>query len=153
MPVSVRNYMFPIMFRYKGWMVTIKEDSSFFQFADLKVQVKIELDLSRYYEYAQIIAHTKAGLTSISSPHYGNENYAYNEYKKYESAVTDFFRDKRKTIEYTEKANGGSLDRFFGQNLSAVEKVQKKIQSYIDSNLGEADYKSELFKYLDSQNL
>ena len=153
MPVSVRNYMFPIMFRYKGWMVTIKEDSSFFQFADLKVQVKIELDLSRYYEYAKIIAHTKAGLTSISSPHYGNENYAYNEYKKYESAVTDFFRDKRKTIEYTEKANGGSLDRFFGQNLSAVEKVQKKIQSYIDSNLGEADYKSELFKYLDSQNL
>ena len=64
MPVSVRNYVFPIIFRYKGWMVTIREDSSLFQFADLKVQVKIELDLSRYYEYVKIIAYTKTSLTA-----------------------------------------------------------------------------------------
>jgi len=143
--------MFPIMFSYKGWLVTIREDSSFFQFADLKVKVKIELDVSRYYEYAKIIAYTKAGLSDIHSSHYGDSNYAYNEYKKYEHIVSEFLSNKRKTIEYVEKANGGALDRFFGQNLSAVEKVQKKIQSYIDSNLGEADYKSELFKYMDSK--
>ena len=130
-------------------MVTIREDSSLFQFADLKVQVKIELDLSRYYEYVKIIAYTKTGLTSISSPHYGDENYAYNKYKNDKN--TKAFLEKMRDIEYVEKANGGALDRFFGQNLSAVEKVQKKIQSYIDSNLGEADYKSELFKYLDSK--
>ena len=65
MPVSVRNYMFPIIFRYKGWMVTIREDSSLFQFADLKVQVKIELELDASNWEEVILTNEGAGKEII----------------------------------------------------------------------------------------
>ena len=47
-----------------------------------------------------------------------------------------------------QKANGGILDRFLGQNLSGIEKVQQKVKSYIDSNLGAADFRNELVEFL-----
>ena len=45
------------------------------------------------------------------------------------------------------------LDRFLGQNLSGIEKVQEKVKSYIDSNLGPADFRDELIAFLQQRGL
>ena len=49
MPVTIRNYMFPIIFAYKGWIVTLNDASSFFQSSDVKVKVSISIDRRPYY--------------------------------------------------------------------------------------------------------
>ena len=48
MPVTVRNYIFPIIFTYKGWEVTLNDASSFFQSSDVKVKVHISVDRQPY---------------------------------------------------------------------------------------------------------
>ena len=40
--------MLPLMFTYKGWQVTISNDSGIFTFADMKVRVEIEIATWQY---------------------------------------------------------------------------------------------------------
>jgi hypothetical protein len=40
--------MLPLMFNYKGWQVTISDDSGIFTFADMKVKVEIEIAAWQY---------------------------------------------------------------------------------------------------------
>lgn len=148
MPVTVRNYMFPIIFSYKGWVVTLNDASSFFQSSDVKVKVTISVDRQPY--------HTML-LNAIQQPWQykralNNSPQVVEQYKQISQAISDFL-DTKKTIEYIEKANGGILDRFLGQNLSGIEKVQQKVKSYIDSNLGSADFRNELVAFLKQRGL
>ena len=149
MPVTVRNYMFPIIFSYKGWIVTLNDASSFFQSSDVKVKVTISVDRQPY--------HTML-LNAIQQQPWqyrralNNSPQAVEQYKLISQAISDFL-DTKKTIEYIEKANGGILDRFLGQNLSGIEKVQQKVKSYIDSNLGAADFRNELVAFLKQRGL
>ena len=77
---------------------------------------------------------------------------ALEQYEQISQAINDFL-DTKKTIEYVEKANRGMLDRFLGQNLSGIEKVQQKVKTYIDSNLGPADFRDELVAFLQQRGL
>lgn len=43
MKVTTQGYMLPLIFSYKGWQVTISDDSGFFTLADMKVKVEIEI--------------------------------------------------------------------------------------------------------------
>lgn len=149
MKVTIHNYMLPLMFTYKGWQVTISNDSGIFTFADMKVRVEIEIAT---WQYAATLyqAYTeeqkKNGLTSrvtqeeelasfISilnkKPKFSME--AYNYYLK---LAEEFAKNKR--VEYSFNVNGGMFDRFMGQNGSAVEKAKQRVIAYIDDNLGNA---------------
>lgn len=146
--VTVRNYMFPIIFTYKGWVVTLHDASSFFQSSDVKVKVVISVDRRPYDSWVyEFIRQIEQNLQSQYGRWGRNKIDDYPEllekYKKMSDTINELF-DSKKPVEYIEKANGGYLDRFLGQNLSAVEKIQQKVKSYIDSNLGVADFRNEL---------
>lgn len=150
MPVTVRNYLFPIIFTYRGWMVTIYDASSFFQFSDVKVEVNISVDRISYHAIVQKAFQWRQTLQQRQNyPRYGFGLGAQNiaEKERLNKAIDDFL-DTKKTIKYIEKANGGIIDRFFGQNISAIDKIQQNVKSYIDSNLGTADFMQELSEYL-----
>lgn len=155
MPVTVRNYMFPIIFTYKGWVVTLNDASSFFQSSDVKVKVSISVDRQLYNTMLlnaiqQQLKYQQYSYGFRKEPN--NSSQILEQYKQISQAVKDFL-DTKKTIEYVEKANGGMLDRFLGQNLSGIEKVQQKVKSYIDSNLGTADFRDELIAFLQQRGL
>lgn len=156
MPVTVRNYMFPIVFTYKGWKVTLNDASSFFQSSDVKVKVNISVDREPYNNMLfNAIQQQSIGYQRYSvgySQSINNSSQVYEQYKQLSQAINEFL-DTRKTVEYIEKANGGMLDRFLGQNLSGIEKVQQKVKSYIDSNLGSADFRNELVAFLQQRGL
>ena len=142
--------MFPIIFSYKGWVVTLDDASSFFQTSDVKVKVKIAVDRQPYntmlLNALQQQSYSYGFCRESKSPQ------AYEQFKQITQAIDDFL-DTKKTIEYIEKANGGILDRFLGQNLSGIEKVQQKVKAYIDSNLGPADFRDELVAFLQQRGL
>ena len=156
MPVTVRNYMFPIIFTYKGWVVTLNDASSFFQSSDVKVKVSISVDRQPYNTMLlnaiqqQSLKYQQYSYGFRKEPN--NSSQILEQYKQISQAVKDFL-DTKKTIEYVEKANGGMLDRFLGQNLSGIEKVQQKVKTYIDSNLGPADFRDELVAFLQQRGL
>ena len=143
MPVTIRNYMFPIIFAYKGWIVTLNDASSFFQSSDVKVKVSISIDRR---PYCTMSLNTSQQLWQYRRA-LNKSPQTVEQYKKISQAISDFL-DTKQPIEYIEKANGGILDRFLGQNLSGIEKVQQKVKSYIDSNLGAADFRNELVEFL-----
>ncbi|RLT78457.1 hypothetical protein D7Y07_19060 [Bacteroides acidifaciens] len=146
--------MLPLIFNYKGWQVTISDDSGIFTFADMKVKVEIEIAVWQYaatlYQ-AYIKEQKKKGLTSrlvrpickekasssfvsvfaSREPSYSEE--AHNYYLK---LAEEFAKNKR--VEYSFNVNGGMFDRFMGQNISAVEKAKQRVIAYIDDNLGNA---------------
>ena len=156
MPVTVRNYIFPIIFTYKGWEVTLNDASSFFQSSDVKVKVHISVDRQPY----NIMLLNALQQRSLSYQRYSygfrrepnDSPQALEQYEQISQAINDFL-DTKKTIEYVEKANRGMLDRFLGQNLSGIEKVQQKVKTYIDSNLGPADFRDELVAFLQQRGL
>ena len=156
MPVTVRNYMFPIIFTYKGWVVTLNDASSFFQSSDVKVKVNISVDRQPYN--TMLLNALQQQSLCYQRYSYGfrresnNSPQALEQYKQISQAINDFL-DTIKTIEYIEKANGGILERFLGQNLSGIEKVQQKVKSYIDSNLGPADFRDKLVAFLQQRGL
>lgn len=156
MPVTVRNYMFPIIFSYKGWVVKLNDASSFFQSSDVKVKVNISVDRQPYN--AMLLNFLQQQSLSYRRYSYGfrresnHSPQALEQYEQISQAINDFL-DTKKTIEYIEKANGGIIDRFLGQNLSGIEKVQQKVKSYIDSNLGPADFRDELVAFLQQRGL
>ena len=154
MPVTVRNYTLPIKFTYKGWKVTLYDASSFFQFSDVRVEVNISIDRMPYYSLLQkAIEHQKQQRQTWNyrrvSNNFSQDNKQLEQIFK---AINDFF-DTKRTIKYIEKANGGMIDRFLGQNLSGIEKIQQNVQSYIDLNLGVADVREELLAFLQQKGL
>ena len=147
MKVKVQNYMLPLIFSYKGWQVTISDDSGFFTLADMKVRVEIKIaawqyasalykayeeQLGKSYKAAcrrgQIAVMAKWELGGGQPP---KEAFSY-----YLKLAERFAEGKR--VEYSFSVNGGMFDRFMGQNISAVDKAKQQVITYIDNNLGNA---------------
>lgn len=150
--VTVHNYMFPIQFTYKGWEVEISDETGFFSMKDIKVKAKIEIPAESYADFiATQYAKTKSMTTEVNNKN--RLHYSYfeqieirqEEYKRiYQEAYNHYFKlakeyaKKRSVIQKTFGVNGGLIDRFLGQNISATEKAQQLVINYIDNNLGDA---------------
>lgn len=159
--VTIHNYHFPIHFSYKGWNVEITDKTGIFSMKDLKVRVKIEVaagslasDVSRNYALIrQMIAIEdnknrqwyEPYLTEDDKQKIFQDSY-HKAYQHYIKIANDFARNKGKH-DFTIGVNGGMMDRFFGQNISATEKACKQVIEYIDKNLGDAN--KEFSKYVD----
>lgn len=132
--------MLPLMFNYKGWQVTISDDSGIFTFADMKVKVEIEIAAWQYaatlYQAYTEEQKKKKGLTSFTFIKNKEPDYSKEAYNYYLKLAEEFAKNKR--VEYSFNVNGGMFDRFMGQNTSAVEKAKQQVIAYIDNNLGNA---------------
>lgn len=147
--------MFPIQFTYKGWEVEISDESGFFSMKDLKVEAKIKISAEKYaatlyahYQQTQEILNLKKDSNRLSStpvrrytqlayyqqPKVEENKEAYNYYLK----LAKDYSKRRSVIQKTFGVNGGLIDRFLGQNISATEKAQQLVIDYIDNNLGDA---------------
>lgn len=156
--------MLPLIFSYKGWQVTISDNSGIFTLADMKVKVEIEIATWQYaatlYQ-AYIEEQKKKGFTSryVTPEHKGGvlasfatdfnkkTDYSKEAYNYYLKLAEEFAKNKR--VEYSFKVNGGMLDRFMGQNISAVEKAKQQVIAYIDTNLG--NVWEEFIKFISKQ--
>lgn len=136
--VTIRNYLFPIHFGYKGWNVEMNDKTGLFSMKDLKVKVKIQASAeSLASTTTRIIVQNYNGydLSIYTTPKKFQE--IHNEiYDKYLLYAKKFLPNER-VIEYSFGINGGMWDRFWGQNISATEKAQKQVVEYIDRNLGD----------------
>lgn len=155
MKVRTYDYMLPIIFTYKGWSIIISESSSFFKFADIKVDITISIDPSPYYSMLvqayeeQEQMRMRMRRTSFAPNRCKISSAQENKIIK---IINDFVKTQNK-ISYSQSVNGGMLDRFMGQNISAVKKVHQNTIDYIDSNLGIADVRDEFINYLKMNNI
>lgn len=152
--VTIRNYNFPIRFSYKGWNVEIKDETGLFSMKDLKVRVKMQVDTDGL---SNNIAHALARAIKIKEKQnsffrmYGMQSIQEDpevyqrEYCRIAKLANEFARRKG-TVDYTLSTNGGMLDRFFGQNISAVENMCQKVVENIDRVYG--DVQNEFLKTL-----
>ena len=116
---------------------------------DIRIQAKIEVASESYAHFiATQYAKTKQMEIEIKSKRLNfyqfnktqQEEYqkiyqeAYNHYSK----LAKEYAAKRKIIQKTFAVNGGLIDRFLGQNISATEKAIQLVIDYIDNNLGDA---------------
>lgn len=147
--ITIHNYVFPIQFTHKGWKVEIYDETVFFSMKDIKIKAKIEVASESYAHFIatqyvktkqiEIITKSKR-LDSSRFDKTQEEEYqkiyqeAYNHYSK----LAKEYAVKRKIIQKTFAVNGGIIDRFFGQNISATEKATQLVIDYIDNNLGDA---------------
>ena len=150
----IRNYNFPIRFSYKGWNVEIKDETGLFSMKDLKVRVKMQVDTDGL---SNNIAHALARAIKIKEKQnsffrmYGMQSIQEDpevyqrEYCRIAKLANEFARRKG-TVDYTLSTNGGMLDRFFGQNISAVDKMCQKVVENIDRIYG--DVQEEFLKTL-----
>lgn len=153
--VTIRNYHFPIRFSYKGWNIEITNETVFFSMNDLKVRVKMQVD---YESISNNIAHAIAKMATLKSMSQNSlmrqcgidsikeDSVVYHrEYDRIIKSANEFAKRKG-NIEYTFAMNGKVLDRFFGQNISAAEKVCQKVVENIDKIYG--DVQDEFLKTL-----
>ena len=71
MKVTTKNYMLPLIFSYKGWQVTILDDSGFFTLADMKVKVEIGIATWQYaaallQSYTEERKKKRGGIAGLS---------------------------------------------------------------------------------------
>ena len=110
MPVTVRNYMFPIIFTYKGWVVTLNDASSFFQSSDVKVKVSISVDRQPYY--TMLFNAMQQQSSEYQRYSYGsrresnNSPQVFEQYKQISQAINDFL-DTKKLLNISKKLMGG----------------------------------------------
>lgn len=153
--VTIRNYHFPIRFSYKGWNIEITNETGFFSMKDLKVRVKMQVN---YEGISNSIAHAIAKMASLKSMSQNSfmrqcgfdsikeDSVVYQrEYDRIVKLATDF-ANRKGNIEYSLAMNGKALDSFFGQNISATEKVCQKVIENIDKIYG--DVQDEFLKTL-----
>lgn len=153
MKVRTYDYMLPIIFTYKGWSIIISESSSFFKFADIKVDITISIDPSPYYSMLVQAYEEQEQMRMRRTSFAPNRcKISSAQENKIIKIVNDFVKTQNK-ISYSQSVNGGMLDRFMGQNISAVKKVHQNTIDYIDSNLGIADVRDKFINYLKMNNI
>lgn len=116
--VTVHNYLFPINFKYKGWEVRLEKKMGLFK----------DVSVEAFFKPYDPFYNDKFFLNGYLTP---------TEYTLYISVLNKYISTLNFPCPQTYRfsANGGLLDRFFGQNISATQKVVDKVTSYIDSNL------------------
>lgn len=97
-----------------------------------------------FSRYRANTARTRVAVQSTSLDSY---NRAYQHYIK---IANDFAKNKGKH-DFNIGVNGGMMDRFFGQNISATEKTCNQVIEYIDKNLGDAG--AEFNKFVNYKKL
>ncbi len=110
--VTVRNYIFPIIFSYKGW------------------NVKLEKRLGLFKDVA-----VEATFTP-TDPLY-DDKFFLNDDMEFMTLANRYIAllNLPPTQSARFSANGGLMDRFLGQNISSTQKIVDKVTSYMDSNL------------------
>lgn len=153
MKVRTYDYMLPIIFTYKGWNVIISKSSSFFKFADIKVDITISIDPHPYYSMLIKAYEEQEQMRMRRTSFAPNRcNTSPAQINKIMEIVNDFIKTQNK-ISYSQSVNGSMLDRFMGQNISAIKKVHQNTIDYIDSTLGIADARNEFINYLKTNNI
>lgn len=150
--VTIRNYSFPIYFSYKGWSVKITNKTGIFSMKDLKVRVRMEVD---YEGICRNVAQTAVQVAKFQYDFMRRSNpflrlpqdseIYQNEYNRIAKPAKEF-ANRKGMVEYSIALNGGIMDRFFGQNISAVEKICQQVVEKIDRIYG--DVKNEFLNTL-----
>ncbi|MDO5333804.1 MAG: hypothetical protein Q4F93_07290 [bacterium] len=110
--VTVRNYMFPITFSYKGWDVKLEKRVGLFK--DIPVEATFTPTDPIYND--KVLLEDDRAFMSLANRYVASLHLPNTQFARF-------------------SANGGLLDKFLGQNISATQKVIDKVTSYIDSNL------------------
>jgi hypothetical protein len=104
--------MFPITFSYKGWDVKLEKRVGLFK--DIPVEATFTPTDPIYND--KVLLEDDRAFMSLANRYVASLHLPNTQFARF-------------------SANGGLLDRFLGQNISATQKVIDKVTSYIDSNL------------------
>lgn len=127
--VTIYNYTFPIHFSYKGWAVKLEKKMAFFK--DVGVEATFTPPSINYHFWNTALPNeVRQKLIDIG---FFRET-DYNKYVLCTNKYINSFKYPQETT-YRFSANGGLLDRFLGQNISATDKIIKKVTEWMDDNL------------------
>ena len=104
--------MFPITFSYKGWDVKLEKRMGLFK--DVTVEATFTPSDPLYND--KFFFESDAEYMSLANRYIASLNLPNVQYARF-------------------SANGGLMDRFLGQNISATQRVIDKVTAYMDSNL------------------
>lgn len=104
--------MFPITFSYKGWDVKLEKRMGLFK--DVTVEATFTPTDPLYND--KFFLEGDAEFMSLANRYIASLNLPNAQYARF-------------------SANGGLMDRFLGQNISATQRVIDKVTAYMDSNL------------------
>lgn len=110
--VTVRNYIFPITFSYKGWNVKLEKRLGLFK--DVAVEATFTPTDPLYDD--KFFLNDDMEFMALANRYIASLNLPPTQSARF-------------------SANGGLMDRFLGQNISATQKIVDKVTSYMDSNL------------------
>lgn len=127
--VTVQNYIFPIHFSYKGWSVKLEKRMALFK--DIGVEATFTPPQINYNFWRTYLPN------EVRQKLIGIGFYRETDYNKYVSCTNSYissFKFPQETS-FRFSANGGAWDRFWGQNISATDKVINKVTEWMDANL------------------
>lgn len=126
--VTIRNYNFPITFTHKGWNVKLTKRIGLFK------DIAVDAQFSPLTAY-QSIEFERNMLRSLIEN--GTINVSHNDYDRYVATSDSYLQGLKYPTAFSKSfsANGGLMDRFLGQNISATENLVNKVVSYMDSSL------------------
>ena len=127
--VTINNYRFPIHFSYKGWSVKLEKRIALFK--DVGVEATFTPPTISY-QFWQTLLPNEVRQKLINIGFYIEAD--YNKFVLCTNSYVALFKYPQETS-CKFSANGGLLDRFLGQNISATEKVVKKVTEWMDVNL------------------
>mgnify|MGYP000091966889 CR=1 FL=1 len=140
--VTVHNYMFPIHFSYKGWAVKLEKRMALFK--DIGVEATFTPPQINYnFWHTYLPNEVRQKLVDIGF-------YREADYNKYVLATNSYissFKFPQETS-FRFSANGGMWNRFWGQNISATDKVIKKVTEWMDTNLPKLQEEPDEFGYI-----
>lgn len=140
--VTIHNYTFPIHFSYKGWSVKLEKRMALFK--DIGVEATFsppQIDYNFWHTYLP----NEVRLKLIGIGFYRETD--YNKYVSCTNSYVSSFKIPQETS-FRFSANGGAWDRFWGQNISATDKVIKKVTEWMDANLPKLQEAPNEFGYM-----
>lgn len=127
--VTIHNYSFPIHFSYNGWSVKLEKRMALLK--DVRVEATFTPP-SINYNFWHTTLPNEVRKNLINAGFFREAD--YNKYISYTNSYINSFKYPQETA-YKFSANGGLLDRFLGQNISATDKVIKNVTEWMDENL------------------
>ncbi len=152
MPMKPTNLNFPCHFSYKGWEVSIINETAQSTIAEVQIKAEIipnkpllehELAKSLYDDMHQ--GHQTIYLEDTNT--FSNQQHKdkVEQLKKIKPLVNQFCEDKS-NFSYCCKFSEANIDRYTGDSLNLVNMAKANVIHYIDEKLG--NVKDDFYSFI-----
>lgn len=150
--VTIHNYTFPIGFHYNGWFVRLEKRIKLFK--DIAVEAYFTPPSKPDLTYWNNIVPNTA-ISNIMRIGLYPSSVTLKDIEYYRNIASQYINSINYPLarSYRFSANGGLLDRFLGQNISATKKVVDMVTNYMDRNLPKLEDFSKITYYMHIKKL